>query len=281
MENESEAGLLDAIQRDPQDETARLIYADWLEERGDLRAQYLRAELEFATRTPGAVWSDLDELQQDQLLREHAAASDELMELASRVDRDWIERVGLDMDLVMCDFRAQKLNAVVQARKLSRHPLLHSKLLVESSPNAFVTCVSFVRAMEWKAAARASEVARSNWDRPVWVVQRAGSTPFHYVVQERNKHRLREFIGAVRAMPRSKRVRPCLMGMLCASWSEWEECYARMRTLGFPISSTYELPRTMPRILECDEQADWLRLASQQRNETFDHHLAFVEVDDE
>ena len=39
-----EPGLLRAIDDDPHDDAARLVYADWLEERGDLRSHYLRLE---------------------------------------------------------------------------------------------------------------------------------------------------------------------------------------------------------------------------------------------
>ncbi len=39
-----EAGFLRAIQENPEDDDARLVYADWLEERGDMRGEYLRLE---------------------------------------------------------------------------------------------------------------------------------------------------------------------------------------------------------------------------------------------
>jgi uncharacterized protein (TIGR02996 family) len=39
-----EAGFLRAIQENPEDNSARLAYADWLEERGDTRGQYLLLE---------------------------------------------------------------------------------------------------------------------------------------------------------------------------------------------------------------------------------------------
>jgi uncharacterized protein (TIGR02996 family) len=44
----TDADFIRTIQEDPADDTARLVYADWLEERGDVRAEYLRAELELA-----------------------------------------------------------------------------------------------------------------------------------------------------------------------------------------------------------------------------------------
>jgi uncharacterized protein (TIGR02996 family) len=39
-----DASFLQAIQNDPDDDTNRLVYADWLEERGDFRAEYLRLQ---------------------------------------------------------------------------------------------------------------------------------------------------------------------------------------------------------------------------------------------
>ena len=42
-----EKPFLDEIRADPHDDAARLIYADWLEERGDPRAEYLRLEVEY------------------------------------------------------------------------------------------------------------------------------------------------------------------------------------------------------------------------------------------
>ncbi len=47
MNNEEEA-LIRTIVDKPGDDTARLVYADWLDERDDPRGAYLRAELEWA-----------------------------------------------------------------------------------------------------------------------------------------------------------------------------------------------------------------------------------------
>jgi uncharacterized protein (TIGR02996 family) len=41
-----EDGFLKAINLNPRDDTSRLVYADWLEERGDPRGEYLRLEVE-------------------------------------------------------------------------------------------------------------------------------------------------------------------------------------------------------------------------------------------
>lgn len=43
----TEDAFLDAIRESPTDETTRLVYADWLEDAGDPRAEFLRVECEF------------------------------------------------------------------------------------------------------------------------------------------------------------------------------------------------------------------------------------------
>ncbi len=43
-----EKGFLDVIRANPDDDTTRLVYADWLDERGDIRGEYLRLEHELA-----------------------------------------------------------------------------------------------------------------------------------------------------------------------------------------------------------------------------------------
>jgi uncharacterized protein (TIGR02996 family) len=44
--------LLRAIQDNPDDDSLRLVYADWLEERGDVRGEFIRVQVELA-RGPG------------------------------------------------------------------------------------------------------------------------------------------------------------------------------------------------------------------------------------
>lgn len=43
-----EAALLEAIKADPDDDQIRLVYADWLEERGNPRAEFIRIQCELA-----------------------------------------------------------------------------------------------------------------------------------------------------------------------------------------------------------------------------------------
>ena len=44
--------FLDAIRETDSDDTPRLIYADWLEERGDPRAEFIRVQCELAKLQP-------------------------------------------------------------------------------------------------------------------------------------------------------------------------------------------------------------------------------------
>jgi uncharacterized protein (TIGR02996 family) len=49
-----EEAFLRAVREAPGDDTPRLVYADWLEERGDPRGDYLRAEIAWARRRVSA-----------------------------------------------------------------------------------------------------------------------------------------------------------------------------------------------------------------------------------
>jgi uncharacterized protein (TIGR02996 family) len=68
-----EEPFMRAIVDNPGDETPRMVYADWLEERGDRRARYLRAEQEAAS----------------------TGDTTEMQELAVGLDPVWVARVTL------------------------------------------------------------------------------------------------------------------------------------------------------------------------------------------
>jgi uncharacterized protein (TIGR02996 family) len=82
--------FIDAILADPGDDTLRLVYADWLEERGDRRAEYLRIEAALAG---------------DGQTRGHRQLRRQLNELRQVIDRHWqalLDRVPLEN----CHFRS-------------------------------------------------------------------------------------------------------------------------------------------------------------------------------
>jgi uncharacterized protein (TIGR02996 family) len=78
MDN-TEAVFLESIRQNPDDDTARLIYADWLDERGDVRGEWLRVEAELRTDPPGIRFWELRRRFKD---------------LSRSIDRDWLANVS-------------------------------------------------------------------------------------------------------------------------------------------------------------------------------------------
>src|SRR5262245_42453878 len=72
--------FLQAVQAEPANEQVRLVYADWLEERGDGRAELIRVMEEMATHP---VYSD-----------RHAELRPRRDELRAKADKGWLERMG-------------------------------------------------------------------------------------------------------------------------------------------------------------------------------------------
>jgi uncharacterized protein (TIGR02996 family) len=77
-----------AIVDSPGDETPRLVYADWLDERADPRGKYLRAELKAVVRKTGRV---------------KPASVRGLAKLAEGLDPVWVARVSRPPVGVCCD----------------------------------------------------------------------------------------------------------------------------------------------------------------------------------
>jgi len=75
-----DAAFIAQIHADPYDDTVRLIYADWLEEQGDVRSEYLRLECELNGLRSG-----------DALFDELRPRFDEIRR---RCDRNWLAAVG-------------------------------------------------------------------------------------------------------------------------------------------------------------------------------------------
>jgi uncharacterized protein (TIGR02996 family) len=75
-----EDGFIESVREAPHDEDIRLIYADWLEERGDLRAEFLRIESSLRGMT-GREPS-------------YQMALTRWLQLRDRVPTDWIDRLG-------------------------------------------------------------------------------------------------------------------------------------------------------------------------------------------
>jgi uncharacterized protein (TIGR02996 family) len=105
-----EAGLIAAIQGNPDDEAARLIYADWLEEHGDIRGEYLRLEHQLS-QIP---------------LR--------LAQLRERIDPAWLAAVTRRRKVVLVSFRPErKIEVIKLVREVTCLGLKEAKDLVESA----------------------------------------------------------------------------------------------------------------------------------------------------
>jgi uncharacterized protein (TIGR02996 family) len=72
----NEEGLIRALLAAPQDDALRLVYADWLEEQGDVRSEFLRLGLALAKGTIEP--------------KEQPAARQRIMELRQAIDPQWL-----------------------------------------------------------------------------------------------------------------------------------------------------------------------------------------------
>jgi uncharacterized protein (TIGR02996 family) len=93
------AAFIDAIRRDRGDDGLRLVFADWLEERGDPRAELVRwqvARARLAADDP--VWLDLARREQDWLQRHRDLLLGGLQEHVSdwRLERGFVEEVTVE-----------------------------------------------------------------------------------------------------------------------------------------------------------------------------------------
>jgi uncharacterized protein (TIGR02996 family) len=72
--------FVQAILSRPDDDTVRLVYADWLDERGDVRGEFLRLSLELARHTSKS--------------KKYALVSERLEAIRPGIDPEWAASVG-------------------------------------------------------------------------------------------------------------------------------------------------------------------------------------------
>jgi uncharacterized protein (TIGR02996 family) len=154
-----EAGFIDALGRDPADDVTRAVYADWLEEGGDGRAAFLRAEIALSQRPDGGeAWCD-------------AAAAVPW----AGIDEAWAKTVGPRYDVWLMGYEpTQKAVCIGVIRTLRWCSLAAAKALSEDLPARVVESLpsSYARraALQLRQAAEyelSVEVRRAGSAAPV------------------------------------------------------------------------------------------------------------------
>lgn len=107
MTEDPEADLLAAVQADPSDLQARAIYADWLEERGDPRGEYLRLDMQLVSLPA------------------------RLGKLVEVIDPTWISAVSGRFCITISAIGANKIGAIKVVREVTGLGLKDAKDLVE------------------------------------------------------------------------------------------------------------------------------------------------------
>jgi uncharacterized protein (TIGR02996 family) len=104
--------FLQAIKEEPEDDTPRLILADWLEERGDPRGELLRLQVTLARLIPGtrAWWARYEREQQLRQFHE----KDWLGPLAGLADSYTLQRGLVQLTLKVDDFLGSKVAALAE-----------------------------------------------------------------------------------------------------------------------------------------------------------------------
>ena len=103
-----ERAFLDAIARDPEDHEARIVYADWLEQRGDPRGEYVRLEA-LQYRIPRR-----------------------LAELEPTLDPVWLAAVGRRYEVVLVEEPANKIMCIKVVREVTGRGLREAKDMVDA-----------------------------------------------------------------------------------------------------------------------------------------------------
>ena len=107
-----ERAFIEAIQRDPEDDEARTVYADWLEQRGDPRGEWVRLEA-----------------LQYKLPRR-------LTDLAAKLDPAWLATMARRMRVMLVASPANKIMCIKSVRTVTGLGLKDAKDLVEAASAA-------------------------------------------------------------------------------------------------------------------------------------------------
>jgi uncharacterized protein (TIGR02996 family) len=121
-----EGAFLLALAESPADDTTRLIYADWLDERGEsARAGYLRLEVRLAQAPPKATAC--------------AGLEAGLGDLMPDLDPRWLALAGKRHELVLLGYPPpQKINTIKMIREVTGLGLKEAKTLAEATAPAVI-----------------------------------------------------------------------------------------------------------------------------------------------
>jgi uncharacterized protein (TIGR02996 family) len=119
-----EQAFLKILDANPCDDTTRLVYADWLDERGHAQhAAYLRALVDLTTLPPGC--------------EEYTEAAARLFVAVPQVSDEWLYAVGRRFDLFVRGYSpASKISFIKIVREQAGLGLAEAKALSESCPTA-------------------------------------------------------------------------------------------------------------------------------------------------
>ena len=115
----NESLFLDEIRAHPYNMELRMVYADWLEERGDERAEFLRLEEQIDSRADDP---------------NHRRAEARLRSVAGNCSAEWLAVVCRRYDVVLHQFGNWKLTLIKGARHVLGGSLRDTKQLVEAAP---------------------------------------------------------------------------------------------------------------------------------------------------
>ncbi len=120
-----EQAFLDQLMGDPSDDVTRLVYADWLEERGEVRGTYLRAEQQLAA------------LSEDD--PRFAALEREVAEQSRALDGNWLAIAGKSWDVWLVRSHPYlKLPLIAAIRRATACGLREGKDLIDAAPGPVV-----------------------------------------------------------------------------------------------------------------------------------------------
>jgi uncharacterized protein (TIGR02996 family) len=112
VSDDIELSFIDAIRNNPDDDEARAVYADWLEERGDLRGEYLRLEAQLHRIPP------------------------RLVELARSISPTWLVTLARRYDVVLVSAGPNKIHVIRETRQVTGLGLKDAKDAVEHASEA-------------------------------------------------------------------------------------------------------------------------------------------------